>query len=253
MKELSIFIDESGDFSTKASNDQAYLVTFVLHDQNIDISEDLKILESKVRNTGFDYLHCAPIIRREKPFDNLNIDERRKFIYIMLNFYTRLNIKHFTLEIKKNKIDSKVSLSGFITKELKKALDSISDYIDKFDKIIIYYDNGQVEISSVLNAVFTMFYGDKVEFRNASPTKYRLLQVADFICTFEYIKLKYKGDGISNSEEQFFYKKQELNKTFFKALEKKEIKIQWKSWIIIINCVESIEKYEHSLYNVKVR
>ena len=51
MKELSIFIDESGDFSTKASNDKAYLVSFILHDQSIDISDDLKKLESKVKNT----------------------------------------------------------------------------------------------------------------------------------------------------------------------------------------------------------
>lgn len=107
---------------------------------------------------------------------------------------------------------------------MKIALDSISDYIKKFDKLIIYYDNGQMEISSILNAVFTMLYGDKVDFRNASPIKYRLLQVADFICTLEYIKLKYNTSDISNSEKQFFYRKQELNKTFFKALEKKKIK-----------------------------
>lgn len=225
MKELSIFIDESGDFSTKASNDKAYLVSFILHDQSIDISDDLKKLESKVKNTGYDYLHCGPIIRREEPFDDLTIDERRKLIYILLNFYIKIEIKHFTIEIKKDRINNKVDLSGFISKELKIALDSISDYIDKFDKLIIYYDNGQMEISSVLNAVFTMFYGDKVEFRNALPTKYRLLQVADFVCTFEYIKLKYKTSDISNSEKQFFYRKQELNKIFFKALKRKQIKI----------------------------
>jgi len=37
MKELSVFIDESGDFGESKDNSAYYLVTFVFHDQSIPV------------------------------------------------------------------------------------------------------------------------------------------------------------------------------------------------------------------------
>lgn len=54
--------------------------------------------------------------------------------------------------------------------------------------------------------------------------KYRLLQAADFICSMELLKIKYNEKRLSKSKKQFFYKPQELKKTFFKSIERKKIK-----------------------------
>ena len=54
-----------------------------------------------------------------------------------------------------------------------------------FDKIIVYYDNGQNELSAIINAIFSILFSN-VEFRKAEPQKYRLLQAADFICSIAY-------------------------------------------------------------------
>lgn len=64
---------------------------------------------------------------------------------------------------------------------------------------------------------------NEVEFRKAEPQKYRLLQVADFVCSMELLKLKRKEKRLSRSEENFFYKPQELKKTFLKSLEEKRL------------------------------
>ena len=45
MKELSIFIDESGDFGEVKERPAYYLVTFVFHNQKNDISEQVLKLE----------------------------------------------------------------------------------------------------------------------------------------------------------------------------------------------------------------
>ena len=42
MKELSIFIDESGDFGEVKEKPSYYLVTLVFHNQSNDISEQVK-------------------------------------------------------------------------------------------------------------------------------------------------------------------------------------------------------------------
>ena len=67
MSELSIFIDESGDFGPVQNHNDYYLVSFVIHEQDNDISEEVKKLEKGVHDAGFniEYIHTEPVIRRE--------------------------------------------------------------------------------------------------------------------------------------------------------------------------------------------
>lgn len=98
-----------------------------------------------------------------------------------------------------------------------------STYFEQFDKVIVYYDNGQAELSAILNAVLSLLFSE-VEFRKAEPQKYRLLQVADFVCSMELLKIKKKEKRLSKSEDKFFYKAQELQKPFLRSLEDKRLK-----------------------------
>ena len=161
MKELSIFIDESGDFGEITERPAYYLVTLLFHDQKNDIASNVKKLEDSTKNSGFDfeYIHTGPVIRREDVFSGLSIDERRKLLFKMLNFI----------------------VSSPIAYEM-----------------------------AVVN-------------RKAEPQKNRLLQAADFICSMELMKIKKNENRLSKSEKQFFYKPQELKKTFFKAIDKKQL------------------------------
>ena len=49
MSELSILIDESGDFGETRDVRDYYLVTFVFHDQSKDITPEIKKLKENVR------------------------------------------------------------------------------------------------------------------------------------------------------------------------------------------------------------
>lgn len=53
MKELSVFIDESGDFGEIKERPAYYLVTFVFHNQDDGIEEQVSKLEESVRSSGF--------------------------------------------------------------------------------------------------------------------------------------------------------------------------------------------------------
>ena len=76
MQELSIFIDESGDFGEIKERPAYYLVTFVFHNQNNNIDSQVAKLEESVKISGFDveYIHTGPVIRREDVFASVRIN-----------------------------------------------------------------------------------------------------------------------------------------------------------------------------------
>lgn len=200
MSELSIFIDESGDFGEVKERPAYYLVTMVFYNQAIDISKEI-----------------------EKFFYAYTMEERRKLLYKMLYFYNKCDIYHDTVIVNRKEAEDKITLSGRLSKEIVKMIEKHASYFNQYDKVIVYYDNGQAELSAVLNAVLSILFND-VEFRKAEPQKYRLLQVADFVCSMELLKIKRNEKRLSKSEEKFFYKPQELKKIFLKSLEEKRLK-----------------------------
>ena len=67
MRELSIFVDESGDWGEYKHHSPYYIITFVFHNQDIDISDDLSKFDADFLNIGYSghCLHAGPIIRGE--------------------------------------------------------------------------------------------------------------------------------------------------------------------------------------------
>ncbi len=225
MRELSVFIDESGDFGETDDVRDYYLVTFVFHDQSKDIAEDTHKLEESVRQSGIniEYIHTGPVIRKEGIFEEYSLDERRQLIYKMFNFAMKCPISFCTVAIKRKEASDRVQLSGKLGKEINRMLLEHMDFINSFDKVIVYYDHGQRELSSILNAIFSIQISN-VEFRRAEPQKYRLLQAADFFCSIDLLHIKRDESRLSKGEKQFFYKPNELKKTFIKGIEKKRLK-----------------------------
>lgn len=69
MSELSVFVDESGDFGALAAHCPFHIVSLVVHDQDEPIDAQLGRLEKVMRESGFDRygpVHTAPLIRRRR-------------------------------------------------------------------------------------------------------------------------------------------------------------------------------------------
>ena len=80
MSELSIFIDESGDFGPYAPHSLLYLITLVFHDQSRSIAEQIGFLRRKASEAGFSErhnIHSAPLIRRESDYASMSMTDRR--------------------------------------------------------------------------------------------------------------------------------------------------------------------------------
>lgn len=114
MSELSIFVDESGDFGTYEPHAPFYLFTLVFHDQRSSIAEQINHLEHGLADIGFGVKHCfhaGPIIRREEDYQNLSITERRKCLNRILTFAKNCDISYITFSVEKKHMSDSLGLT----------------------------------------------------------------------------------------------------------------------------------------------
>jgi hypothetical protein len=121
---------------------------------------------------------------------------------------------------KKSEYSDIFKLEAKIARELSQFIRENLDFFQAFDKIILYYDNGQHELNRILNAVFATELTD-YEVRKVLPSDYRLFQVADLICTLELLEYKIEQGDLTRSEQLLFHSKRELKKDFIKGIHKK--------------------------------
>ena len=95
-----------------------------------------------------------------------------------------------------------------------------------FDKVVLYYDDGQTELTNILVSVFNSLLSN-VDVRKVLPIDYKLFQVADLICTLKLLNLKRENNLLSNSEMMFFKSSRDINKNYIKPILKKKFN-NWK-------------------------
>lgn len=223
-KTLSIFIDESGDFGPYDPHTPLYLVAILLHDQHISIAERISAFETHLTNLGYPQhaIHTGPLIRRESVYSNDLIENRKKLFNALFNFTRKLNIHYACAKIKKIECRDAVSVNTRLSKEISDILHANESFWNSYDKVIIYYDNGQIELTKILISVFSALY-THVEFRKVKPVNYKLFQVADLICTMELLSAKAEANAFSRSELEFFGNVRSFKKNYFKHIQKKKI------------------------------
>ena len=184
MKELSIFVDESGDFGEYNHHAPYYIISMVLHDQTINITHDLKILEAELRNMGWSNhcVHAGPVIRSEEEYRGSSLLDRQKILMKMMTFIRHIDIQFKSLYIEKKHIQDTIEATGKLSKQLATFIRDNYEFFCSYDTVKIYYDNGQIEVTRILSSVFNALL-ENVEFRKVLPADYRLFQVADLICT----------------------------------------------------------------------
>ena len=228
MKEkiLSIFIDESGDFGRYDSKNPYYYVSLILHDQSINISENIENLEQHLKKIGYPnhVIHTGPIIRREQYYKYELMENRKTLFNSLYHFTRKIDINYLCVKIDKKECEDNVyAYTAKLAKELSKELKLYYNFFNSFDLIINYYDNGQGELTKIITTVFSTLF-DNVQFRKVKPSEYKLFQVADLICTLELTKDKADKNAMSKSELDFFHSAKDFRKNIYKQIEKKQIK-----------------------------
>lgn len=221
---LSIFIDESGDFGECDIKSPYYIVAMVLHDQSVDIKTSINALTEHILNLGYENhaVHTGPLIRRESIYVNDDVKLRRSLFNSLFHFTRKLDIHYICACIKKSECSDTIQLTMKISKAISDVLKRNEELFNKYGQTIIYYDNGQVELTKIITSVFSSLFSD-IEFRKVQPAEYKLFQVADLICTLELMNIKADNNSFSNSEKLFFGSPRDFKKNVYKHIKPKKL------------------------------
>lgn len=224
MTELSVFVDESGDFGEYSAHSPYYIITLVMHDQSSRIEEELKNLEGSLSVLGYpDHcVHTGPMIRGEQEYRYVDISIRQKLLKRMMTFTRKIDVGYKMFFIEKRKVNDPLEAVVQLSKQISRFIKDNLEYFISFDTVKIYYDNGQTEVNKLLASVFGSLL-DHAVFRRVFPSSYRLFQVADLVCTIELINLKRESKNLSKSELLFFENERTLYKNYIKPIKAKEL------------------------------
>lgn len=227
MRELSIFIDESGDFGPYDYRAPFYLITLVFHDQTDSIDQQVEHLKRHVCDVGLDAaqaVHAGPLIRREQNFSHLPLDLRRKLFHALFTFVRLCPLTYKTFIFPKREMGEHDAMLSRMAREIGLFVREQLAVFQSFDRVVVYYDNGQKEITNIINSVFNAYIGAEV--RRVIPSDYALFQAADLICTVELIAKRLEsGLSMSSSEVAFFGNALQFKKRYLRPIRRKRLGI----------------------------
>lgn len=225
MRILSVHVDESGDFgeySTKYA--PIYIFSLIFHEQSNDISENIKVLDREMANLGYfnHVIHTGPLIRKEEAYCNLSPNERRAIFTKLFYFAKKSPLTYKVFDIPRKECLDESSLQTKIRSLLSYFIDENLPYFLSFDRVVLYYDNGQRQLSKALLSVFEDKLTNLYRKPDVRPYKYKLLQVADMICTLRLLEIKAENNDLTKSELYVFHSARDLKKEFIKKIKEKE-------------------------------
>lgn len=226
-KTLSIFVDESGILNESERVSRYYVLTLLLHDQDFKINHLVENLDRALDTVGIANLcfHAGPIIRANQQFEFMNWDLRRKIFTRMMAFARAVDFKYYCLCVDKHFVDSVDKILEHLESQLSRFVDGRRDRFMNFDRVKVYYDCGQKQITNFLHSFFARRSEMRVEFAQAvEPKRYKLFQLADLVCTIKLLELKLGNEGrLAACEHRFFGGEKKFKHDYLNRIKTKEI------------------------------
>lgn len=203
-KELGIFVDESGD---TAGLSRYYLLTLVFHDQSKLITKNIigyekSLAEKNLPNIPF---HSEPLLNGRNAYHGLKIEQRKKLLYSFNVLLQRLPIFYTTFIYNRSEVADPNALSIKMKKDISSLLVEHLNYFQMYDRVKVYYDNGQDIVLKAIKLSLTSELSPGVlHLRKTSMVDYRLEQAADYFCTVELAAKKYAVHENGETYNKFF-------------------------------------------------
>lgn len=205
IKRLNIFINESGDFSFVKGSSDLYAVSFTLHESSNSIENELKYWNRKLDELNYDgMIHLAYLVAKRGDYSRFDLERRKSIFWTIFYFSNRVKVKIRTVIIDKKYINKKMQLNMALAREIGQFINDNKAYFDTFDKIVIYYDNGQETLATILDTLFAT--NPKVERKiEFDHIKKRLFQVSDMLTVIDKLDYKRKNNIAFTKAEKYFF------------------------------------------------
>ena len=205
IKRLNIFIDESGDFGFTKGSSELYGVLFTIHESNNSIINDLEYLNNRLKKAKYDgMLHLADLVAKRGDYSHFNLTQRKDIFWSIFYFSKRVKVKIHTIIIDKRFKNNKAQLNRELAVEINNFFEMIKDYMNEFEKVVIYYDNGQETLGAIIDTLLITRNNieHRIEFNHKEK---RLFQVSDMLTFVDKIVYKHNnGIPLTRAEKYFF-------------------------------------------------
>lgn len=223
VRELSVMVDESGG---EQGNSKYYLLTLVFHDQADDIEGKLRSYERTLEESGLpNYpFHASPLMNGHDDYEGCDPATRKTLLSKFSILVQHLPIRYKTFCYRRSELGDRDSHSTRMRRDISAFLFEHLDYFQQFDKVKVYYDDGQQIVSEALHASIEFALAkDAALFKRGTYGQYRLLQVADFLCAIELVAVKYEAHEETSTDLKFFGGIGSFKKNWLKQAKRKRI------------------------------
>lgn len=204
-RRLNIFIDESGDFGFVDGSSELYGVSFTIHESDNSIVDDLEYLNNRLKKAHYDgMIHLADLVARRGDYAHFDLEQRKNIFWSIFYFSKRVKVKIHTIIVDKRYKNNKTQLNRELAIEINKFFESISDYMNEFEKVVIYYDNGQEALGAIIDTLLITKENieHRVEFNHKEK---RLFQVSDMLTFVDKIVYKHNNNIQMTKAEKYFF------------------------------------------------
>ena len=211
-KTLKIFIDESGEFGFEQGSSELYVVSMVFYDTTISIDNFLRDFEDRLKTIGYtNMIHMADLVRHKGDYKNFDISKRKDIFNAIFHLTRKLPINIHSFIINKKYTSSNKVLKQKIMLEFKNFISKNKKYFEKFDEVIVFYDNGQNILGDAIDSTFSNIinYNHVMEF---DKTQERLFQIADMLTFIDKYYYKFKNKQYLSKNEKAFWEATEMRK-----------------------------------------
>lgn len=149
-------------------------------------------------------IHLAYLIAKRGDYSHFDFQKRKSIFWAIFYFSCRVKVKIRTIVIDKKYINKKVQLNTALAREIGRFINENSEYLNSFEKVVIYYDNGQETLATILDTLFSSYLNveRRVEFDHK---KKRLFQVSDMLTVIDKLDYKRKNDIPFTKNENYFF------------------------------------------------
>jgi hypothetical protein len=198
----------------------------VVHDQADVLDKDIDTYCASLRAKGLPDIpfHATPLLNGHDAYKSMDLATRKRLLSSFRVFFRHLPVRYGCIVLKTREFGT---LEDVATSMRRGIVDFLFDnlaYLQGFDEVKIYYDDGQQSIAGALHkAIDYALARNAITYRVASPADYRLSQVADYICTMELTARKYQDKTSTATDEKFFGGWSQFKKGILKEVRAKRI------------------------------
>ena len=149
---------------------------------------------------GLDYggmIHLAYLVAKRGDYSHFDFERRKSIFWAIFYFSSKVKVD-------KKYINKKMQLNVALAREISNFINENKEYINSFDKVVIYYDNGQETLATILDTLFVSY--PNVERRiDFDHKKKRLFQVLDMLTVIDKLDYKRKNNIPFTKAEKYFF------------------------------------------------